>query len=34
VPARTLRWVIDADPFVLARVLTWHIPDPLEEPDE
>ena len=33
-PARALLRAIDADPFVLARVLNWHIPNPLEEPEE
>ena len=33
-PARALLRAIEADPFVLARVLNWHVPDPLEEPDE
>jgi putative transcriptional regulator len=33
-PARALLRAIDADPFALARVLNWHIPRPLEEPDD
>jgi putative transcriptional regulator len=33
-PARALLRAIESDPFVLARVLNWHVPDPLEEPDK
>jgi putative transcriptional regulator len=33
-PARALLRAIDADPFVLARMLNWHLTRPLEEPDE
>ena len=33
-PARALLRAIDADPFTLARVLNWHVPKPLEEPDD
>jgi DNA-binding transcriptional regulator YiaG len=33
-PARALLRAIDADPFVLARVLNWHAQDFRGEPDE
>jgi putative transcriptional regulator len=33
-PARALLRAIDADPFALARVLNWHVPKPLEEPED
>ena len=33
-PARALLRAIDADPFALARVLNWHISNPLEEPHD
>ncbi len=33
-PSRALLRAIDADPFTLARVLNWHIRDPLQEPDD
>jgi putative transcriptional regulator len=33
-PARALLRAIDADPFVLARVLNWHVRDQREEPDD
>ena len=33
-PARALLRAIDADPFVLARVLNWHTRNVLEEPDD
>ena len=33
-PARALLRAIDADPFVLARVLNWHAEDLQDEPDD
>ena len=33
-PARALLRAIDADPFVLARVLNWHLENVLEEPSD
>src|SRR5262245_31647961 len=33
-PARALLRAIDADPFVLARVLNWHAEEFREEPDD
>jgi DNA-binding transcriptional regulator YiaG len=33
-PARALLRAIDADPFVLARVLNWHAENMREEPDD
>jgi putative transcriptional regulator len=33
-PARALLGAIDADPFVLARVLNWHAETVRDEPDD
>jgi putative transcriptional regulator len=33
-PARALLRAIDADPFVLARVLNWHAEEFKDEPDD
>ena len=33
-PGRALLRVLDADPFLVARVLNWHATRPLEEPEE
>ena len=33
-PARALLRAMDANPFVLARVLNWHLREPADEPDE
>ena len=33
-PSRALLRVLDADPFLVARVLNWHATRPLEEPEE